>query len=403
MSHSTFNKIKPNSFTLIELVIVIAIMAILATVVVLTINPGEQMKSARDSRRAEELASINKAISLYIADGGSSLGSANTVYVSIADSSATCANLGLPTLPAGWSYACSTSTNLQKTDSTGWIPINFSSITFTTPLSVLPVDPVNATSTGNYYTYITGGSWELATSMESAKYKLGGGNDKTSTDGGQYTGLYELGSNLTLLPLDYGDTSLVGYWKFDEGSGTTAYDASGHGNNGTLTNGPTYTAGKVGGYALSFNGVNNYIDINKSTIYANHSEIFWIYLLSYKDNGGIIDLPGGNTSNSIYFAYTGAEFCELADTWTCMNAGFNIGLNAWHFVVRTYDGTNYKYYFDGQFIKNNTKSTGSARINRLGMQTINNSYINGYLDDTRIYNRALSAAEIQALYTATNK
>ncbi|MFA5099189.1 MAG: type II secretion system protein, partial [Candidatus Paceibacterota bacterium] len=130
---------RPNSFTLIELVIVIAVLAILSAVVIITINPAEQMKSARDSRRAEELTTINKAISLYVADGGSSLGSTNTVYVSIPDSSATCANLGLPTLPTGWSYHCSTSVNLQKTDSTGWIPVNFSSISFTTPLSSLPV------------------------------------------------------------------------------------------------------------------------------------------------------------------------------------------------------------------------------------------------------------------------
>ena len=37
---------------------------------------------------------------------------------------------------------------------------------------------------------------------------------------------------------------LVGYWNFDEGSGTTAADSSGNNNTGTLTNGPTWTAGK---------------------------------------------------------------------------------------------------------------------------------------------------------------
>ncbi len=41
-------------------------------------------------------------------------------------------------------------------------------------------------------------------------------------------------------------TGLVGYWNFDEQTGTTASDSSGSGNNGTLVNGPTWTAGKVG-------------------------------------------------------------------------------------------------------------------------------------------------------------
>jgi hypothetical protein len=49
---------------------------------------------------------------------------------------------------------------------------------------------------------------------------------------------------------------LVGWWKFDEGSGTVAYDSSGNGNDGNLTNGPTWTTGKIGG-ALSFDGVND--------------------------------------------------------------------------------------------------------------------------------------------------
>ena len=46
---------------------------------------------------------------------------------------------------------------------------------------------------------------------------------------------------------------LVGWWKFDEGSGTVAYDSSGNGNDGNLTNGPTWTTGKIGG-ALSLMG-----------------------------------------------------------------------------------------------------------------------------------------------------
>jgi len=92
---------KPNSFTLIELVIVIAILAILAAVVVLVINPAEHMKSARDSSRMSDLQNIHKSIGLYQADGGATMGSASTVYVSISDSSDTCANLGLPTLPTG--------------------------------------------------------------------------------------------------------------------------------------------------------------------------------------------------------------------------------------------------------------------------------------------------------------
>ncbi len=50
-------------------------------------------------------------------------------------------------------------------------------------------------------------------------------------------------------------SGLVGYWNFDEGSGTVAADGSGSGNNGTI-NGATWVAGKVGSGALSFDGEN---------------------------------------------------------------------------------------------------------------------------------------------------
>src|ERR1019366_983757 len=81
----------------------------------------------------------------------------------------------------------------------------------------------------HYYTYETDGNgkYEVTATMESAKYQLGGSNDVISGDGGTLASVYEKGSVTGLEPLDYGDPTLVGYWTFDEGSGTTAYDSSG--------------------------------------------------------------------------------------------------------------------------------------------------------------------------------
>ena len=55
----------------------------------------------------------------------------------------------------------------------------------------------------------------------------------------------------------------AGHWKLDEGSGTTAYDSSGNGNHGTLTNGPSWTSGKIGG-AVSFDGADDYVQVPDS-------------------------------------------------------------------------------------------------------------------------------------------
>ncbi|MBU6320943.1 hypothetical protein KGO04_00145 [Patescibacteria group bacterium] len=81
---------------------------------------------------------------------------------------------------------------------------------------------------------------------------------------------------------------LVGYWNFDEGSGTVAHDRSGQGNNGTLVNAPTWVKGKVNG-ALSFNGTNQCVDAgNASSLNVSAATgmaaCAWLYLNSYSSS-----------------------------------------------------------------------------------------------------------------------
>src|SRR5262249_7954581 len=60
--------------------------------------------------------------------------------------------------------------------------------------------------------------------------------------------------SLVTAPCAHSDTGPVGWWKFDEGSGTTSADASGNSNTASLVGGPTWTAGRVGPGSLTFNG-----------------------------------------------------------------------------------------------------------------------------------------------------
>ena len=71
---------------------------------------------------------------------------------------------------------------------------------------------------------------------------------------------------------------LVGWWKFDETDGNIAYDSSGNGNNGNLTNGPIWVTGKISG-ALSFDGSDDFVDLGNSSNLAltqNKSLSIWL-------------------------------------------------------------------------------------------------------------------------------
>lgn len=73
-------------FTLIELLIVIAIIAVLSVVVILSLNPAELLRQARDSNRLSDMATLKSAIALYLADTATpKIGTTGTCYVSAPD------------------------------------------------------------------------------------------------------------------------------------------------------------------------------------------------------------------------------------------------------------------------------------------------------------------------------
>ncbi|MFA5386459.1 MAG: LamG domain-containing protein, partial [Candidatus Paceibacterota bacterium] len=93
-------------------------------------------------------------------------------------------------------YQCSNTDNYRKADGTGWIPVNFTSLTTTpNPLTLLPVDPTNSTSTNLYYTYVSG-SWELTALFETTGYQT----KYAASDNGTSTVLFEVGNHLKITP-----------------------------------------------------------------------------------------------------------------------------------------------------------------------------------------------------------
>ena len=201
---------------------------------------------------------------------------------------------------------------------------------------------------------------------------------------------------------------LVGWWRFDEGDGTVAQDSSGYGNHGTVYGDATWVDGKHG-KALSFDGTDDYISIASfpSLTGPAVSVEAWINLSSqvmqYPD---VVEIVGdwGNVGGikiqvwdytKLWFRVWNA-FAEVeANTpkWT-------IETGAWHHVVGTYDGQRARLYLDGSLF-----GTGSLVENAFNLSSSHlyvgrgfTYYINGDIDEVRVHNRALAAAEIQEIF-----
>jgi prepilin-type N-terminal cleavage/methylation domain-containing protein len=389
-------------FTLIELLVVMGILGILMAITILVINPAEYLRRARDTNRVSDLNTLKTALTLYSVDTGTDFSIPDyVVYVSLPDSSSICATWSLPALPTSnpWVYHCSTTATYRKIDGTGWVPVNLSTMA-SKPLSSLPIDPTNDTT--YYYTFVKGGSFELNAITETQSYKTGS-NNKTNLPG-----VIAAGTNLNLSPI-YNSSGLVGYWNFDEGTGTNANDSSGNGNTGALLNGPTWMAGnncKVVG-CLSFNGVSNYVSISDNTnlkLNGDFSIGFWYKLNSFVNTyPGIISKGPANIAGAGYLIYySGSSPYSLTykrDNLSCNVSGVVTG--NWKHYLLTYSGGVCKWYVDGSLTSTTAQSFATNTDTSSLLFGKGSDYGKGFIDGMRIYNRALSAAEVRALYRAT--
>jgi hypothetical protein len=207
---------------------------------------------------------------------------------------------------------------------------------------------------------------------------------------------------------------LVGWWKFDDASsGTTpatAADSSGNGNTGTNTGSPTWVAGHIGVGALSFNGTSQYVSVGNPTalqIVGNITLCAWVYptanskFILAKANGTIYDY--GLYLNSSNFP---GLYWENGGSAHNNNSTQALTLNQWSHICVAVSGTTSTFYINGVGYAADGPVTGGIINNgetfAIGQQgSGNNFYFTGTIDDARVYNRALSAAEIEQLYTYT--
>ncbi len=214
------------------------------------------------------------------------------------------------------------------------------------------------------------------------------------------------------------DPDLVGWWKLDDGSGTTAIDSSGNGNHGALINSPEWqTAGddvKVGSSALEFDfptdgstTSSDYVDCGDKPefdITDNITLALWVksdgfrqryqYFFSKDTGGGGYSIIRNAETRNCRVVFNGLSGQYYATGSTIIDDG------QWHHLAASYDSSTgaVAFYTDGLLEVSETAS-GSIPTNDLslhiGGRDVRNC--NAIIDDVRIYNRTLSLEQIQVV------
>jgi hypothetical protein len=198
---------------------------------------------------------------------------------------------------------------------------------------------------------------------------------------------------------------LVGAWGFNEGTGTTTADVSGLGNNGTLSNAAWTTAGKFG-KALSFNGTNAWVTIaDSASLHLTTAMTLeaWVEPTAALSAWRSVLLKEAGTEES--YAIYGNDDTNHPSGWAYVNGTYypargtaSLAVNTWTHLATTYDGTTLKLYVNGVLTGSQAVS-GSLLVStgalRIGGNSIWGEYFTGLVDEVRVYNRALSATEVQ--------
>jgi fibronectin type 3 domain-containing protein len=209
-------------------------------------------------------------------------------------------------------------------------------------------------------------------------------------------------SNVASTTTSAGNPGLVAAYPFDEGTGTTVYDASGNGNNGTISNATWSTAGKYGD-ALVFNGTNALVTIPDAAS---------LHLTTGMTLEAWVD-PSTVTSAWRDVIYKGNDDYFLEATSTKSKypaAGATVGTSdvatygtkaltasTWTFLTETYNGSALDLYVNGTLISSLTETGNIATSTdplQIGGDSIYGQYFKGMIDEVRVYDVALTVAQI---------
>ena len=216
-----------------------------------------------------------------------------------------------------------------------------------------------------------------------------------------------------------GTTSLpspTGFWAFDESSGTSAADSSGNGHTGTVTGGTWTTSSKAGTHALSLAGA-GYSQASGAIVdtTASFTVACWAKLNNTSGYQTLMSIDGTSVSGFYLqlnagsggkFAFNRLASDSVSAASTAAVASSTPTAGTWYHVVGVYDATakTVALYINGALQQSVSftsawKATGNTEVGRGKFNGNNVDFVNGVIDNARIYSSALTAAQVSSLYS----
>jgi hypothetical protein len=266
---------------------------------------------------------------------------------------------------------------------------------------------VNGAST----TFTSPGTYDFT--LKPGGYAIGAGADLSSIFTTDFAG------TTRYAPWDIGayqSADLIGWWKFEEGTGTSAADSSGYGNTGSFTNGTTWGPGRVGTYSVSLDGVDDMVRVPFSANWdfaGDFTISAWVFC---KTNSRVVavgrwtdSLGNGWSLEQITSTRFDMEYQDRTilgeNAHRSIGSGLGYTTNTWHFVTGVKSNDVVRIYVDGNVGTTSDPITNSIVLTGKGVNVGSRREVApdeaqwmGYVDDVRIYKRMLSVAEILALY-----
>jgi hypothetical protein len=193
-------------------------------------------------------------------------------------------------------------------------------------------------------------------------------------------------------------SGLVAAYAFDEGSGSAVTDASGNGNTGTISGATWTTSGKFGG-ALVFNGTSARVTIpDAPALRLTTGMTLEAWVQPSVVSAGWRDVIYKGNDNYYLEATSNTGPPAGGGTFGTTFGTASVTVNTWTHLALTYDSAALRLYVNGVQVASTARSTPiatSTNALQIGGDSFFGQFFQGTIDDVRVYNRALTAAEIQ--------